>query len=136
MRVSETGQVIYKAEKEACRAVSEFKVVRRGPAIGDVMRQTTHPHVPSSKHRGLALQAAADAEDVLGLFEAERPDDMRPRRVIEAARAWVRGDLSMVEARKAAFAAHSRRTRVDFSHRDCSRQICWSCCRHRTCRDS
>jgi Imm-5 like putative immunity protein len=35
------------------------------------------------------------------------PEDDRPRKAIEAARAWVRGDLAMVEARKAAFAAHA-----------------------------
>ncbi|MFY0405877.1 putative immunity protein [Solicola sp. PLA-1-18] len=52
-------------------------------------------------HHLLALWAAACAEHVLDLFESVRPDDPRPRRAVEAARAWVRGDLRMMEARAA-----------------------------------
>jgi hypothetical protein len=44
---------------------------------------------------------------VLPYFEEMYPEDDRPRKAIEAARAWVRGDLAMVEARKAAFASHA-----------------------------
>ncbi|MGW4844647.1 putative immunity protein [Nocardia brasiliensis] len=57
-------------------------------------------------HTALALWAAACAEHVLPLFERARPDDARPRAAIDAARAWVRGELTMPEARRAAFAAH------------------------------
>ncbi|MFC9437229.1 putative immunity protein [Nocardia sp. NPDC057030] len=57
-------------------------------------------------HTALALWAADCAEHVLPLFERARPDDPRPAAAIAAARAWVRGDLTMPEARKAAFAAH------------------------------
>jgi hypothetical protein len=39
---------------------------------------------------------------VLPFFEAARPDDDRPRRGIEAARAWVRGEMKMTEARATA----------------------------------
>jgi hypothetical protein len=35
------------------------------------------------------------------LFEEERPDDDRPRQAIEAARAWARGEMRMMEARAA-----------------------------------
>src|SRR3954447_25016235 len=52
-------------------------------------------------HHLLALWAAECAEHVLPLFEAGRPDDDRPRRAIEAARAWARGALPMMEARAA-----------------------------------
>jgi hypothetical protein len=52
-------------------------------------------------HRLLALWAAACAEHVLGLFEAVRPGDPRPRRAIEQARAWVRGEVTMTRARAA-----------------------------------
>ena len=55
----------------------------------------------------LAVWACECAERVLAVFEQARPDDDRPRRAIEASRAWVRGALPMVEARKAAFAAHA-----------------------------
>src|SRR3954469_14111478 len=52
-------------------------------------------------HHLLALWAADCAEHVLPLFELERPDDARPRRAIEAARAWARGEMGMMEARAA-----------------------------------
>ncbi|MFI5622962.1 putative immunity protein [Nocardioides sp. NPDC051685] len=50
-------------------------------------------------HHLLALWAATCAEHVLHLFESECPDDPRPREAIEAARAWTRGELKMMEAR-------------------------------------
>ncbi|MCF6744677.1 hypothetical protein E9529_10360 [Blastococcus sp. KM273128] len=63
--------------------------VRRGGTLTD------------ADHHLLAVWAAACAEHVLGLFEAERPDDDRPRAAIEAARAWARGELAMMRARAA-----------------------------------
>jgi Imm-5 like putative immunity protein len=53
-------------------------------------------------HHRLAVWAADCAERVLGYFEAVRPDDPRPRRAIDLARAWARGDVKMTEARTAA----------------------------------
>ena len=38
---------------------------------------------------------------MLGLFEAARPDDPRPRQALEAVRAWVRGELPMMRTRAA-----------------------------------
>jgi hypothetical protein len=58
-------------------------------------------------HKLLAVWASDCAERVLKYFEEVHPEDDRPRKAIEAARAWVRGDLTMVEARKAAFASHA-----------------------------
>jgi hypothetical protein len=52
-------------------------------------------------HHLLALWAAACAEHVLPFFAAERPEDERPRLAIEAARAWTRGELGMMQARAA-----------------------------------
>jgi len=57
--------------------------------------------------RTLALWAADCAAHVLPIFEEQYPQDDRPRKAIEAARAWERGDLPMVDARKAAFASHA-----------------------------
>ncbi|MCK4514897.1 MAG: hypothetical protein KAU31_06545 [Spirochaetaceae bacterium] len=63
---------------------------------------------PNAKdHRLLAVWAADCAERALSLFEDANPDDDRPRRAIEAARAWVRGDLKMTGVRDAALAAHA-----------------------------
>jgi hypothetical protein len=39
---------------------------------------------------------------VLPFFEAEQPDDERPRRAIDFARAWARGEITMTQARTAA----------------------------------
>ena len=63
--------------------------------------------VTSEEHKRLALQAARCAEMVLTLFTQEHPDDSRPKAAIEAARHWAAGELSVAEARKAAFAAHA-----------------------------
>ena len=66
-----------------------FITIRRGGTLTD------------ADHRLLALLAATCAEHVLGLFESERPDDPRPRDAIEHARAWVRGEVTMMTARAA-----------------------------------
>ena len=58
-------------------------------------------------HRSLVLWAADCAEHVLPYFEEKYPKDDRPRKAIEAGRAWVRGEIPMSEARAAAFAAHA-----------------------------
>lgn len=55
-----------------------------------------------AEHRLLALWAATCAEHVLDLFEAARPADDRPRYAIERARAWVRREVTMTQARTAA----------------------------------
>jgi len=43
----------------------------------------------------LALRAADRAESVLAHFEVRHPRDDRPRKAIEAGRAWARGELAM-----------------------------------------
>lgn len=59
------------------------------------------------RHRLLALWAADCAERVLAIFESIHPDDERPRRAIETARAWAAGKVSVGVARNAALAAHA-----------------------------
>src|SRR5690242_9560967 len=66
-----------------------FVTIRRGGTLTD------------SNHHLLALWAASCAEHVLGHFESARPADPRPRRAIEQARAWARGEVTMTEARAA-----------------------------------
>jgi hypothetical protein len=58
-------------------------------------------------HHLLAVWAASCAEHVVAHFESAQPDDPRPRRAIEQARAWVRGEITMSEARKAAGKANA-----------------------------
>lgn len=67
----------------------------------------TKEALSSLDQRLLACWAADCAEHVLARFEGTYPREAHPRQAIEAARAWVRGDLRMMEARKAAFAAHA-----------------------------
>jgi Imm-5 like putative immunity protein len=56
------------------------------------------PQTLSEAHRRLVAAWAADcAERVLGLFEAEAPDDDRPRALIARTRAFARGELSTSE---------------------------------------
>ncbi|RPD44340.1 hypothetical protein DNI29_21785 [Hymenobacter sediminis] len=58
-------------------------------------------------HHALALEAAACAERVLPLFELAYTDDIRPRHALATLRAWVQGQVSMMDCRQAAFAAHA-----------------------------
>ena len=66
-------------------------------------------------HRLLVLWAADCAEHVLPYFEKEYPEDDRPRKAIEAARAWVcDGEpMRMGEIRAAALAAHAAARKAD-----------------------
>ena len=67
-----------------------FITVRRGGTL-----QNAH-------HRLLAVWAADCAQHVLHFFEHVQPSDDRPRRAIEQAHAWVRGEITMTESRTAA----------------------------------
>lgn len=69
---------------------TRFITIRRGGTLTD------------EKHRLLALWAADCAEHVLHLFEKEYPNDLRPRFAIEQCRAWVRGDIKMMQSRDSA----------------------------------
>ena len=67
-----------------------FITVRRGGTLQD------------SDHQLLAVWAADCAQHVLHLFEEMQPNDNRPRRAIELARAWARGEVTMTQARTSA----------------------------------
>ena len=67
-----------------------FVTIRRGGTLTE------------SDHQLLALWAATCAEHVLNFFESTRTEDPRPRQAIEQARAWVRGEITMSQARAAA----------------------------------
>ena len=66
-----------------------FVTIRRGGTLTDV------------DHHLLALWAASCAEHVRDLFESAQPDDPRPRLAIEHARAWARGEVTMMQSRAA-----------------------------------
>ena len=72
-----------------------FKAAHRGGPL-DLPRQ-----------RLLARWAADCAERALPFFRERRPQDDRPRRALETARAWARGEVSAGAARAAALEAHA-----------------------------
>jgi hypothetical protein len=63
--------------------------------------------IQDPRHVAAVLAAAEQAEQVLPLFEKHRREDPRPRLAIDAARGWTRGEVSVGEARSAAFAAQA-----------------------------
>ncbi len=69
--------------------------IRRGGSLTD------------DHHRLLADWALLCAEHVLPLFQDGQPGDSRPRDAIDAGRAWIRGELSMMESRQTAFQANA-----------------------------
>lgn len=69
--------------------------IRRGGSLTD------------DHHRLLADWALLCAEHVLPLFEDRQPVDSRPRDAIDAGRAWIRGELSMMASRQQAFQANA-----------------------------
>jgi hypothetical protein len=77
---------------------------KRNPRLITVRRGGT---LERDHHSLLAIWAAACAGHVLPIFEHGHPLDSRPRFALEQARAWARGEITMTQARTAAFAAHA-----------------------------
>jgi hypothetical protein len=70
----------------------------RDPRLVTIRRGGT---LTDADHHLIALWAAACAEHVLGFFESVRPEDPRPRHAIGSVRGWVRGEVTMTQARTA-----------------------------------
>jgi hypothetical protein len=87
----------------------QFVTVRRGGTLED------------PPHRLLAAWAADCAEHVLDFFTSQYPDDNRPHFAIEQARAWSRGEISMTQAREAAYAAHDAARAASGAAREAAR---------------
>lgn len=65
-------------------------------------------------HRKLAIWAADCAERALPYFEEIHPGDDRPRKAIDAARAWARtGVFKMADVRKTSLDAHAAAREVE-----------------------
>ena len=94
--------IVGQMERERAEAVILPKV--RDPRFITVRRGGT---LQDPDHQLLAEWAADCAEHVLHLFEAVQPADARPRQAIEQARAWVRGEITMSQARTAAGKANA-----------------------------
>ena len=81
--------------KEKQMRDKRFKALHRGGSLSP------------QRHCLLAAWAADCVEHVLPLFSNRYPNDNRPWKAIEAARAWSRGEITVGAARAAAFAAHA-----------------------------
>jgi hypothetical protein len=81
-------------------ATSRFSLTQYQDRFEGLVRQTGH--------KSLAVWAIACAERVLPYFEAERPDDHRPRQALETLHAWVATSVfKMAVIRGASLAAHA-----------------------------
>jgi hypothetical protein len=69
--------------------------------------------IDEQDHRLLGLWAADCAEHVLPYFEENYSEDDRPRKALEAGRAWARGEIACGKARAAAVAAHTAARAAD-----------------------
>jgi hypothetical protein len=76
----------------------------RDPRLITVRRGGT---LTDEHHRLLAEWATQCAEHVLHLFEQTRPGDTRPREALDISRAWIRGEVRMRDAHRAAFVANA-----------------------------
>ncbi len=94
-------QVIFSKERDL-----RLVTLRRGGTLLD------------SDHQLLAIWAADCAQHVLHYFEQVHPEDERPRRAIELTHAWARGEITMTQARTAAFAAHAAAREVNGAARE------------------
>ena len=90
----------------------------RDPRLVTVRRGGT---LQDADHRLLAVWAADCAQHVLRFFEQAQPGDDRARRAIEQARAWARGEITMTQARTAAFAAHAAAREVSGAAKEAAR---------------
>ncbi|MHB8892426.1 MAG: putative immunity protein [Candidatus Limnocylindrales bacterium] len=87
----------------------------RDPRLVTVRRGGT---LQDADHHLLAVWAADCAQHVLHYFEQARPGDDRPRRAIDLARAWARGEITMTQARTAAIAANAAAREVSGAARE------------------
>jgi hypothetical protein len=67
------------------------------------------------KKETLVIWACSCVEHVLPFFEENYPNDKRPRKALEVARAWLKGEKSVDEVRSAAFESHAAARGVEDS---------------------
>jgi hypothetical protein len=78
----------------------KMAVTSMDASIADLAKKT--------EHRKLAIWAADCSERVLHYFEGKYPEDDRPRKAIEALRAWIlTGVFKMAIIRQASLSAHA-----------------------------
>jgi len=79
---------------------SKFSVTHKDNSTIELVRKTDH--------KTLAIWAIDCVERVMQYFEEKYPEDHRPRKAIEALRAWINtGVFKMADIRKAALTSHA-----------------------------
>ncbi len=91
------GETMYEAEARGATIDHDDKTVCESARL-------LRP-VPGYNARTLRLYACRVAEDVLPLYEAEHPEDDRPRHAIETARRYAEGEVTLGELAAASDAA-------------------------------
>lgn len=74
--------------------------------------------------RQLVEWTIACAQRLLPLYEAHRPGDTRPLEALNAAAAFVRGELSIDDVREKAFACHAAAREVDDPAARAAARVC------------
>ncbi|WP_295014930.1 putative immunity protein [uncultured Microbacterium sp.] len=88
-------------------AASSSAAGRGGDPSGDGdLPDVTDLRLSEQDRRALVAWTIACAERLLPVFQAERPDDDRPREALAAAEAFLRGELDIDAVREKAFACH------------------------------
>jgi hypothetical protein len=77
--------------------LSRIAASARGAARGRIVCMGSPQTLSEADRRIVAVWAADCAERVLGLFEAEAPEDGRPRDAIARTRAFARGELDVAQ---------------------------------------
>ena len=67
----------------------------------------------NQSHRALVLWAFDCGNLALKDFESVFPDEMRPRRCLEACERWAKGDIKMQEAKRAILNSHAVAKEID-----------------------
>jgi hypothetical protein len=76
--------------------------------------------IEQQKHRTLAMWAVDCSGPVLNIFERRYPAEKRPYEAIEAAKAWMHGEIKMPVAKAAIHAAHNAATEVEHDAAACA----------------
>jgi hypothetical protein len=76
-------------------------------AMADVLPDDADLTLSVSDRRELVEWTISCAERMLPLFLAERPEDRRPQEALDAARAFLQGEMSIEDVREKAFACHA-----------------------------
>jgi hypothetical protein len=76
-------------------------------SVMEVLPDDADLQLSETDRRELVHWTIACAERMLPLFLAERPDDERPREALDAAQAFMRGEMDIDAVREKAFACHA-----------------------------